>query len=178
MEKKNSSTVLIFIFGHSEPTESLSLGKVISICTRHKTNTSSLPDKEQTFLADYLSATPAQGDCLQVADPLPREGGCEAGVMCDVEISGVTWRDILLITSCFYCLQRHLCRKARLCPQRDQKMRKCVFGPAAGLWLVKLLILANHRPAAGPNTHLRTFRSRCGHPLPVYLNACTPAATV
>ena len=161
MEKKNSSTVLIFIFGHSEPTESLSLGKVISICTRHKTNTSSLPDKEQTFLADYLSATPAQGDCLQVADPLPREGGCEAGVMCDVEISGVTWRDILLITSCFYCLQRHLCRKARLCPQRDQKMRKCVFGPAAGLWLVKLLILANHRPASEPNTHLRTFRSRC-----------------
>ena len=162
MEKKNSSTVLIFIFGHSEPTESLSLGKVISICTRHKTNTSSLPDKEQTFLADYLSATPAQGDCLQVADPRPRDGGCEAGVMCDVEISGVTWRDILLITSCFYCLQRHLCRKARLCPQRDQKMRKCVFGPAAGLWLVKLLILANHRPAAGPNTHLRTFLSRCG----------------
>ena len=161
MEKKNSSTVLIFIYGHSEPTESLSLGKVISICTRHKTNTSSLPDKEQTFLADYLSATPAQGDCLQVADPRPREGGCEAGVMCDVEISGVTWRDILLITSCFYCLQRHLCRKARLCPQRDQKMRKCVFGPAEGLWLVKLLILANHRPAAGPNTHLRTFRSRC-----------------
>lgn len=90
MEKKNSSTVLIFIFGHSEPTESLSLGKVISICTRHKTNTSSLPDKEQTFLADYLSATPAQGDCLQVADPRPRDGGCEAGVMCDVEISGVT----------------------------------------------------------------------------------------
>ena len=56
----------------------------------HKTNTSSLPDKEQTFLADYLSATPAQGDCLQVADPRPRDGGCEAGVMCDVEISGVT----------------------------------------------------------------------------------------
>ena len=45
------------------------IGKVISICTRHKTNSSSLPDKGQTFLADYLSATPAQGDCLQVADP-------------------------------------------------------------------------------------------------------------
>ena len=56
MEKKNSSTVLIFIFGHSEPTEWLSLGEVISICTRHKTNSSSLPDKGQTFLADYLSA--------------------------------------------------------------------------------------------------------------------------
>ena len=32
------------------------IGKVISICTRHKTNSSSLPDKGQTFLADYLSA--------------------------------------------------------------------------------------------------------------------------
>ena len=124
MEKKNSSTVLIFIFGHSEPTEWLSLGEVISICTRHKTNSSSLPDKGQTFLADYLSAPLPKVTVYRLLT-LPSwgrmSGGCDDGVMCDVEISGVTWRDILLTTSCFYCLQRHLCRKARLCPPAPRK---------------------------------------------------------